>query len=87
MRLFLTILLPLLLPSVAYFLYVVVVRDDRKAAAAVPWSWLLASGVGLAMIAFVLLAAVGGARPGSVYHPPREIDGRIEPGYFDKAKP
>ena len=33
-------------------------------------------------MAVVLLSRLEGAEPGSVYHPPREVDGQIEPGYF-----
>jgi hypothetical protein len=89
----LTILLPLLLPSVVYFAYVSLAREggDAGSAEAVPWFWLLAAGLGLTIVALVLLAALGGADPGSVYHPPREVNGHIEPGYFgpeeEKASP
>ena len=92
MRLVLTILLPLLLPSIIYFAYMSLVRSGGAALVeTAPWFWLIAAGLGLALIALVLLAALGGAAPGSVYHPPREVDGRIEPGYFgpeeQKGKP
>jgi hypothetical protein len=44
--------------------------------------WLAGTGLLLAIAALVLLSGLGGAEPGSVYHPPRQVDGRIEPGYF-----
>ena len=88
MRLVLTILLPLLLPSVIYFVYISVARSGSVAIAeTAPWFWLIAAGLALAIIALVLLAALGGAAPGSVYHPPREVNGRIEPGYFGSDEP
>jgi hypothetical protein len=77
-RLVLTVLLPLLLPSILYFTYVAVAR----AAQSPPWVWLAGIGLLLAIGALVLLSGLGGAEPGSVYHPPRQVDGRIEPGYF-----
>ena len=83
MRLVLTILLPLLLPSIVYFLYASLARNGVAALAeSAPWFWLIAAGLLLAILALVLLAALGGAAPGSVYHPPREVNGHIEPGYF-----
>lgn len=82
MRVALSVLLPLLLPSIVYFTFVSLARGERQSAQAVPWFWLLATGLVLAVIALILLAALEGAAPGSVYHPPREVDGRIEPGYF-----
>ncbi len=89
MRVALTILLPLLLPSIVYFTYAFLAGDDRRNAQAVPWFWLLATGLVLAVIALIVLATLGGAEPGSVYHPPREVDGRVLPGYFgpDEEEP
>jgi hypothetical protein len=81
-RVALTVLLPLLLPSIIYFSYVALAREGPRDAQAVPWFWLLVSGLALALIAFVFLSVFEGAEPGSVYHPPRAVDGRIEPGYF-----
>jgi hypothetical protein len=78
----LTVLLPLLLPSIIYFTYVALAREAPRDAQAVPWFWLLVTGLALALTAFVLLSVFEGAEPGSVYHPPRAVDGRIEPGYF-----
>jgi hypothetical protein len=34
----------------------------------------------------VLVSSLEGAEPGAVYHPPRQVDGRIEPGYFGPEK-
>ena len=82
MRVALTVLLPLLLPSIVYFTYVSLTREGGRNAQAVPWFWLLATGLALAVIALILVSALEGAKPGSVYHPPREVEGRIVPGYF-----
>jgi uncharacterized protein DUF6111 len=82
-RLALTVILPLLLPSIIYFAYVSLARESGpQPVQTVPWFWLIAGGLMLAVIAVVLLSRLEGAEPGSVYHPPREVDGQIEPGYF-----
>ncbi len=82
MRLALTVLLPLLLPSAIYFTYVALAREGPRDGQAAPWFWLAASGLLLSVAAFIVLSNLEGAEPGSVYHPPREVDGRIEPGFF-----
>jgi len=85
-RLLLTVLVPLLLPSILYFAYVAVAREGPRGTQSAPWFWLAGTGVLLAIGALVLLSGLGGAEPGSVYHPPRQVDGRIEPGYFGPKK-
>ncbi|HXV25405.1 MAG TPA: DUF6111 family protein [Alphaproteobacteria bacterium] len=82
MRLALTVILPLLLPSAIYFAYVFLAREGPRDGQAAPWFWLLASGLALSVAALIVLSNLEGAEPGSVYHPPREVDGRIEPGFF-----
>ena len=86
MRVVLTVLLPLLLPSLIYFGYLAVAREGPRAAQAVPWFWLGGIGLLLAIVALVLASSLEGAEPGAVYHPPRQVDGRIEPGYFGPEK-
>lgn len=86
MRVALTVLLPLLLPSVLYFGYMALAREGSPDAQSVPWFWLGGSGLLLALIALVLVSSLEGAEPGAVYHPAREVDGRIEPGYFGPEK-
>ena len=86
MRVALTVLLPLLLPSVLYFGYMALAREGSPDAQSVPWFWLGGAGLLLALIALVLVSSLEGAEPGAVYHPAREVDGRIEPGYFGPEK-
>jgi hypothetical protein len=88
MRQALTILVPLLLPTAAYVLYVYVMR--RRAAAGggpqwrdVPWTWLLVAGGVLAAVSLAAYTFTGGAKPGSTYNPPKIVDGKIEPGQFE----
>jgi hypothetical protein len=85
-RVVLTVLLPLLLPSVLYFGYVALAREGTADTHQVPWFWLAGAGLLLALIALVLVSSLEGAEPGAVYHPPREVNGRIEPGYFGPEK-
>ena len=86
MRIALTVLLPLLLPSIVYFSYVALSREGLREGQSAPWIWLIVSGLVLAIVAFLFLSTLEGAEPGSVYHPPRAVDGRIEPGYFGPKK-
>jgi hypothetical protein len=81
-RLALTVLLPLLLPSAIYFAYMALAREGPREGQTAPWFWLAASGLLLSVAAVIVLSSLEGAEPGSVYHPPREVDGRIEPGFF-----
>jgi len=89
MRQVLSVLIPLLLPTLLYFLYAGVAARRAKAAGgnsgerAVPWTWLAVAGAALVVVTFVAFALFGGADPGSIYPPPRAVDGRIEPGYFE----
>ena len=84
MRQVLQILVPLLLPTAAYFLYLTALRRRQGAANApapdVPWTWLAVAGVVLLVVSLTALALIGGAPPGSHYEPAQLIDGKIEPG-------
>jgi len=88
MRQVLSVLVPLLLPTLLYFLYAGVAARRAEAAGGdwareVPWTWLAVAGGALVVVTFVAFALFGGADPGSVYHPPRAVDGKVEPGYFE----
>lgn len=90
MRVFFTIIVPLLLPTLLYLLYVFVVRPrfagpqgQPPAEPVIPWLWLAVIGGVLAIVAFFALAQFDDAPPGSRYEPARVIDGRIEPGHFE----
>ena len=49
----------------------------------VPWIWVSLAGVILLIIAFVVMAVSDGGSPDQVYHPPKLMDGRIQPGHFE----
>lgn len=86
MRQVLQIVVPLLLPTVAYFLYLAVVRRGAAAGSPppppVPWVWLGVAGAVLLAVSLSAFALMGGAPPGSHYEPAKLIDGKIEPGHF-----
>lgn len=92
MRRLLTILIPLLLPTLLYFAYFWLAQ--RRAAANpgaaapakdIPWVWLAAAGLLLLAVTLMATALFGGADPGSRYEPPRLIDGQVKPGGFSDA--
>ncbi|HYG90759.1 MAG TPA: DUF6111 family protein [Azospirillum sp.] len=94
MRLFLTIILPLVAPTLLYLSYVVVVEGRRVRAAeagerapwwaAAPWPWLVAAGVALLAVTLGTLALTGGSEPGTVYVPAHMENGRLVPGTTGK---
>jgi len=89
MRQFFEVVLPLVLPTALYLLYMI--TANRRAASApgqplwwreVPWIWLASAGVALVAVCLVGFALFGGAPPGTAYRPARLIDGKIQPGQF-----
>jgi hypothetical protein len=86
-RVFLTVVLPLLAPLALYVAYVLLVERRRARAAedgpppawwvAAPWPLLVAAGVGCAAAVAVTLALTGGQEPGDAYRPARMEDGRV----------
>jgi hypothetical protein len=85
MRLFFTIVVPLLLPTTVYLLWL------RFAGAGgeqrdVPWLWLAAGGVALAAIVVGTLTLSGGAKDGT-YVPPHLENGRVVPGRMAPGNP
>jgi hypothetical protein len=87
LRVVLTIVLPLLLPTALYLLWVITfgAEHDGKAIrwTAVPWIWLAGAGaVLLAIVLFVVTIHFGSPQEG-VYVPPRFEGGRIVPGHME----
>ena len=86
MRVFLTIVLPLLLPTAIYLLWVAVVDGPQEGGTvswtAMPWIWLDGAGaVLLAVVLFVVTVHFGAPQQG-VYVPPHLEDGQIVPGHI-----
>lgn len=90
LRVFLTIVLPLALPTGIYVAWVVTVqrvqRDGEVRWAALPWVWLAGAGVLLLLVVlFVVHLHFGTAEIGT-YVPPRWENGRIIPGHIEPGK-
>jgi hypothetical protein len=94
-RIFLEFLLPLLLPTVLYLLWV---RAERSRIERLgrgepprwqdaPFLWLALMGVVLAGAVLMALHFAGGAGTEGVYVPPRLIDGQVVPGHVDPRPP
>lgn len=88
LRLVLRFLLPLLAPTIAYFIWVwVMKRIGAEREWKHPWHWLAVSGVVCMLAALGWFALTGGAPAGSVYVPPEWKDGKVVPGHYLPAKP
>lgn len=88
MKVFLTVVLPLLAPLLIYIAYVTLVEGRRARVAegeasaaawwvAAPWARLVLAGVGCAASVAVALALTGGQDPGTPYKPARVEDGQV----------
>jgi hypothetical protein len=83
-RIALQILLPLLLPTVAFFLWAWLAPrfgiDSRSnVLQTTPWFWLIIAGVLLMGVGLTATALTQGAAPGSEIIQPRLEDGRVVP--------
>jgi len=86
-RVLLTIVLPLLLPTAVYLLWVTTLRPSGRnrptSWRALPWVWLAGIGVALlALVLFVVTVHFGRPQEG-VYVPPRSENGHIVPGHIE----
>jgi len=82
----LTIVLPLVLPTVLYLAWLRAMHWSHDGGAAswraMPWVWLGVTGVALtALVLFVVTVHFGTPVPG-VYVPPRYENGQIVPGHI-----
>jgi uncharacterized protein DUF6111 len=86
----LTLVVPLVLPTVLYLLWLRAMRWSEGGGAVswhrLPWLWLAASGVALtALVLFVVTVHFGTSIPGT-YVPPHVENGHIVPGHIEPAK-
>ena len=95
LRVFLTIVLPLVAPTAIYLAWVRFANRSQQGSppdgtlrwAAMPWLWLAGAGaLLLALVLFVVTVHFGSARTG-VYVPPRWENGRIVPGHIEPGHP
>jgi len=90
LRVVFTIVLPLLLPTALYLLWLrfrpnaaAVGPEEGGGGPALPWFWLAVSGaVLLALVLLTISIHFGTATPG-VYVPPRWENGRVVPGHIE----
>jgi hypothetical protein len=94
-RILLEFLLPLLLPTALYLLWL---RAERRRIEQLgrgeaprwqdaPFLWLALMGVVLAGAVLVALHYAGGSGTEGVYVPPRLIDGQVVPGHVEPRPP
>jgi hypothetical protein len=84
LRALLEVLLPLLLPTALYFLWIVSLRPGAQVDwTRLPWLWLAGAGALLVAIVLFLAAADFGSREEGVYVPPRWVKGHIVPGHIE----
>ena len=86
-RIFLTIVLPLLLPTALYMVWAASLGRAELAGAvgpwrSLPWTWLLVAGAVLVAIVLVVVVQFSGAREGS-YVPPHLENGSVVPGHVE----
>lgn len=91
-RTILTIVVPLLAPTVAYLLYIYFTEKNREAEQEGrklpewrrwPWLVLVPCGAVLTAITLALLGLPGEEHNPGAYVPPRMEDGKIVPGGFE----
>jgi len=90
-RVFLTIVVPLMVPTALYLLWITIFAAPRERATggwrSVPWLWLATAGV-LSLVIVLFVVAVGfGTRQEGVYVAPRYVNGRIIPGHIEPRSP
>jgi hypothetical protein len=87
LRVFLTIVLPLLLPAALYLLWVAMVRSAEPGGAVpwsgVPWLWLAGAGVLLLAIVLAVVTVRFGVPQEGVYVPPHLQNGQVVPGHIE----
>jgi hypothetical protein len=88
-RFFLTVLLPLVLPTVLYVLWSGgLVRAGQPGQGGqwreLPWTWLAALGIILAGCVVIAVVQIGGSR-GGLYIPPHLQNGVVVPGHVEPA--
>ena len=96
LRTILTIVVPLIAPTVAYLIWMHFRAQQREEEAAgrplsrwqkLPWPWLVLSGAALAVAAVLTIGYVD--RSSDItrrYVPPHLEDGKVVPGYFEEQK-
>ena len=90
LRVFATIVLPLVAPTAIYLLwmwianrFVVGAPPGVGGGRGLPWLWLAGTGIVLLASVLVFVTVHSGTSTPSTYVPPRWEDGHIVPGHFE----
>ena len=86
MRAFLTVFIPLLLPSLGYWIYLSIRQKQGLPFREISWTALIVAGVALAAIALSILWYADSAPTDGHYVPPTVVDGVVVPGHFEPAE-
>lgn len=89
-RVFLTIVLPLLVPTALYLLWVSTLGAPHDGGAvawnSLPWVWLAGAGAVLLVIVLLVVTVGFGTSQEGVYVAPRYVNGHIVPGHIEPAQ-
>ena len=84
MRQFLIFVVPLVLPTLLYYFYMVARQGHRETMSQdLPWSWLGAAGGLLLVVTLAASAVMDRHAPGAKYIRPTVVDGVVVPGHFE----
>ena len=90
LRVLLTIVLPLVLPTALYLLWVRTTKWEEGGGAmrwgALPWLWLAGTGVVLLAVVLYVVTVHFGTSEQGVYVPPRYEGGHVVPGHIEPAR-
>jgi hypothetical protein len=90
-RIFFEFVLPILLPTILYGLWLVGIRRRAEAPGngkqplwvEAPWVWLLALGLAFAGLLTLAIALFGGGPANGIYVAPHIQDGQVVPGHVE----
>jgi hypothetical protein len=87
LRVALTIVLPLLLPTAIYLLWMRLANPPETGAetrwGAMPWIWLAGAGAALLVLVLVTVTVHFGSQQQGVYVPPRWEGGHVVPPHIE----
>lgn len=86
-------ILLLMAPTILFLGYLVLARkvalgkgETAKALRALPWPWLLGTGLCLMAASLVVIALTSGDDPEGTYVPPHVVDGEVVPAEMREAQ-
>jgi hypothetical protein len=89
LRVLLTIVLPLVLPTALYLAWIRTMQGAEAGPPrwrALPWVWLVGAGTLLLIVVLVVVNVHFGKSESGVYVPPRWENGRIVPGHVEPQR-